>query len=410
MKQIAYRMKFGIIREGKTPPDKRVPLTPRQCKLLITRYPELEIVVQPSPIRAFTDEEYQSEGLPLNEDLSDCDVLLGIKEVPVDMLIPGKTYLFFSHTYKKQPYNRKLLKAILNKDIRLVDYEMLTNEYGIRLLGFGRFAGIVGAYNAFRAWGDMTGDYSLKPAHECHDRREMEAELINVDLPAKARIAITGGGRVAGGAKEIFSAMHIKQVDPKDYLNKEYNVPVFTQLEVDDYYERKDGRDFEPSTFYKDPSGYESTFMHYARNTDIYISCHFWSNKAPFIFTREDAKSPEFKIKLVSDISCDIDGPVASTLRPSTIENPFYGYDPQEEKEVELGSLGSVGVSAVDNLPCELPRDASEDFGNELIKHVMPHFFSGDKEGVLDRASETTSDGRLTPKFEYLRGYVDGTD
>ena len=403
-------MKIGIIREGKTPPDKRVPLTPKQCKLLIDRYSSLEIVVQPGPIRAFTDEEYAQEGVSLSEDLSGCEVLMGVKEVPLDMLMANKTYLFFSHTYKKQPYNRKLLQTILAKNIRLIDYEMLTNEYGVRLLGFGRFAGIVGAYNAFRAWGEMTGDYSLKAAHECKDRREMEAELIKVDLPTKARIAITGGGRVAGGAKEIFSAMHLKQVDPKDYINEEFNVPIFTQLEVTDYYERMDGREFSSKDFYKDSSGFRSRFMHYARSTDIYIPCHFWSNKSPYIFTREDARSPEFKIRLVSDISCDIDGPVASTLRPSTIADPFYAYDPQREKEVKLGTLGSIGVSAVDNLPCELPRDASEDFGNELIKNVIPHFFSGDKEGVLDRASETTLDGRLTPRFAYLQDYVEGKE
>ncbi len=404
--QIAYRMKFGIIREGKTPPDKRVPLTPQQCKALKAKYPEMEILVQPSDIRAFKDKEYEAEGVTIAEDLSDCEVLLGVKEVPLDMLIPNKTYLFFSHTYKKQPYNSKLLKTILEKKIRLIDYEMLTNEFGIRLLGFGRFAGIVGAYNAFRAWGEMTHDYSLKPAHECADRREMESELIKVKLPSKAKIVITGGGRVASGAQEIFSAMHLKQVTPKKYLNDDFNGVVFTQLEVSDYYERKDGREFKNADFYKDPTGFKSVFRHYARTTDIYIPCHFWSNKAPFVFTREDARSPEFKIRLVSDISCDIDGPVASTLRPSTIAEPFYAYDPHGEKEVPLGTLGSIGVSAVDNLPCELPKDASEDFGNELIKNVIPHFFSGDKEGVLDRASETTLDGKLTPKFAYLEDYV----
>lgn len=399
-------MKFGIIREGKNPPDKRVPLTPKQCKDLKAKYPELEILVQPSAVRAFVDKEYEDEGVALSEDLSGCDVLLGVKEVPLDMLIPNKTYLFFSHTYKKQPYNSKLLKTILDKKIRLIDYEMLTNEFGIRLLGFGRFAGIVGAYNAFRAWGEMTKDYALKPAHECVDRREMESELIKVQLPSKAKIAITGGGRVASGAQEIFSAMHLKHVSPKEYLNEEFSVPVYTQLDVHDYYQREDGKDFVNIDFYKDPTGYKSVFMHYARNTDIYIPCHFWSNKAPYIFTREEAKSPEFKIRLVSDISCDIDGPVASTIRPSTIAEPFYGYDPHGEKETGFGALGSIGVSAVDNLPCELPKDASEDFGNELIKNVIPHFFSGDKEGVLDRASETTLEGKLTPKFAYLEDYV----
>ncbi len=399
-------IKFGIIREGKNPPDKRVPLTPRQCKVLLATYPDLKIKVQPSPIRAFKDEDYTNDGIELKEDLSDCDVLLGVKEVPLEMLIPNKTYLFFSHTYKKQPYNKKLLQAILQKNIRLIDYEMLKEESGKRLLGFGRYAGIVGAYNAFRAWGQMTGDYELKAAHLCDDRREMEGELIKVQLPKQARIALTGAGRVAGGAMEILSALRITQVFPKEFINQEYKEPVFTQLDVRHYFERIDGKEFAREDFYKNPEGYRSRFMRYARLTDIYIPCHFWSNKSPFIFSRKDAKSPDFRIKLVSDISCDIDGPIASTLRPSTIADPFYGYDPLSESEVQLGALNSIGVSAVDNLPCELPKDASEDFGNELIKNVIPHFFNGDKAGVLDRASETTSEGKLSPHFAYLADYV----
>lgn len=399
-------IKFGIIREGKNPPDKRVPLTPRQCKVLLSTYPELQIRVQPSPIRAFKDEDYTNAGVELQEDLSDCDVLLGVKEVPYDMLIPNKTYLFFSHTYKKQPYNKKLLQTILEKKIRLIDYEMLKEPTGKRLLGFGRYAGIVGAYNAFRAWGQMTGDFELKPAHECEDRREMEGELIKVQLPKQARIVITGAGRVAGGAMEILSALRITHVFPKEYINEEYHEPVFTQLDVRHYFERIDGKEFARQDFYQNPDGYRSRFMRYARLTDIYIPCHFWSDKSPYVFTREDAKSPDFRIKLVSDISCDIDGPVASTIRPSTIAEPFYGYDPLSESEAELGALNSIGVSAVDNLPCELPKDASEDFGNELIKNVIPHFFNGDKEGILDKASETTLEGNLSSHFAYLADYV----
>lgn len=401
-------LKFGIIREGKTPPDKRVPLTPRQCKVLLETYPGLEIKVQPSPIRAFKDEEYAAQGIKLQEDLSDCDVLLGVKEVPEDMLIPNKTYLFFSHTYKKQPYNRDLLRAILDSKVSLIDYEMLKEETGRRLLGFGRYAGIVGAYNAMRAWGEMTGDYHLKPAHECDDRREMEGELIKVKLPRQTKIALTGAGRVAGGAMEILSALRITQVFPKEYVNEDFKEPVFAQLDVRQYFEREDGREFSRHEFYKSAEGYRSRFMRYARISDIYIPCHFWSNKSPYIFTREDAKSSEFRIKLVSDVSCDIDGPVASTIRPSTIADPFYGYDPAAEKEVPFGTLNSIGVVAVDNLPCELPKDASEDFGNELMKNVIPHFFNGDKEDILDRATETTLDGRLSPHFSYLQDYVAG--
>ncbi|MEQ9262593.1 MAG: NAD(P)-dependent oxidoreductase [Owenweeksia sp.] len=401
-------LRIGIIREGKTPPDHRVPLTPQQCKLLKEVYSELDIVVQSSDVRAFKDEEYEAQGVEVRKDMGHCDVLMGVKEVPLEMLIPDKTYLFFSHTYKKQAYNRNLLQTILDKKIRLIDYEMLKEPTGKRLLGFGRYAGIVGAYNAMRAWGEMTGDYHLKPAHECEDRREMERELIKVKLPPTAKVLITGAGRVAGGAMEVLSALRFTHVFPKEYINQEFKEPVFTQLNEQQYYERVDGKDFTRQDFYKDPSGFRSRFMHYARNTDIYIPCHFWSNKSPYVFSREDARSPDFGVKLVSDISCDIDGPVASTLRPSTIEDPFYGYDPRTEKEVPFGTLGSIGVSAVDNLPCELPKDASEDFGNELIKNVIPHFFNGDNQGVLEAASETNQEGQLTPAFSYLEDYVRG--
>ena len=403
-------MKFGIIREGKVPIDKRVPLTPRQCAFLLKTYPDLEIKVESSEIRAFTDQEYLDQGVDVADDISDCDVLLGVKEVPLDELIHEKTYLFFSHTYKKQPYNRTLLQEILKRKIQLIDYEVLKDIHGTRLLGFGRYAGIVGAYNAFRAWGDLTGDYMLKPAHKCHDRSEMEAEMVKVKLHENTRIALTGAGRVAGGVLEILSALRITQVFPKEYINLDFQEPVYTQLDVTDYYQREDARDFERHHFYKDPLGYESAFMKYARLTDIYIPAHFWSDRSPHIFSRQDTRDPKFRIKLVSDISCDIDGPIASTIRPSTIEDPFYGFDPHQEEEVPFGTHRSIGVSAVDNLPCELPRDASEDFGNELIKNVIPHFFNGDPDGILVNASQTSLEGELTPQFSYLENYVKGID
>lgn len=403
-------MKLGIIREGKVPHDKRVPLTPHQCLILLEKYPQLEIVVQPSSIRAFADDEYTAEGISLNEDLSSCDLLMGVKEVPIDMLIPGKTYMFFSHTYKKQWYNRDLLRAILDKKIQLIDYEMLKERSGKRLLGFGRYAGIVGTYNAFRAWGQMNGYYELKPAAQCADRKEMERELTHVQLSPKLRVAITGSGRVAGGAKEILSALRLTQVWPDEYLHEDYNEPVYTQLDVTHYYQHPDGSPFTRREFYAEPETFVSNFARYAAQTDIYIPCHFWSPRNPKIFTSSDARDPGFRIKLVSDISCDIGGPIASTLRASSIENPFYGYDAQTEKEVSFGTLGSIGMSAVDNLPCELPRDASEDFGNELIKNVIPHFFNGDEEGILSAASETNLHGELTPHFGYLRDYVDGIE
>ena len=401
-------MTIGVIREGKVPPDKRVPLTPKQCIEFEHKF-NCKVIVQPSDIRAYADEEYTNLGVTLNENLADCDILLGVKEVPIQDLIPNKIYFFFSHTYKKQPYNRDLLNSVLQKNIQLVDYEMLTDTNGVRVVAFGRFAGIVGAYNGLRGWGLKNNKYKLHPAHDCHNMAEMTKEFEGLKLPSDFKIVITGKGRVAKGAMETLDAAEIEKVSPYDFLNNNFNHPVYTNLGVDDYNKLKGGGEFNRKEFFVSPSRFESDFMKFAKVANMYIACHYWDNKAPFIFTRADAKNPNFNIEYVADISCDIDGPVACTLRPSTIENPFYGYNAESEKEVPHHTKNSIGVMAVDNLPCELPRDASLDFGRDLIDHVLPNFFNGDAGGIIWRASET-KDGELTPHFEYLQDYVNGNE
>jgi len=402
--------KIGIIREGKTPPDKRVPLTPAQCKHLIAKYSDIEILVESSPIRAFKDEDYEKAGLKVVDDVSDCSILFGVKEVPVELLIPSKTYFFFSHTYKKQPYNRDLLRAILDKKIRLIDYEVLTTENGRRLIGFGRYAGIVGAYNALLAAGKKFECYDLKPAHMCEDRKEVERELEKIDLPQGFKTVITGKGRVAGGAMEILTSAGIRKVTPEAFLEEDFSEPVYTQLGVENYNKTKDGSVFSKSEFYEFPERFGSDFTKYSAVADMYISCHYWDSNAPFIFTREDAKQDSFNMKVVADISCDIDGPVASTLRPSTIKNPLYGYDPEHEKDTDFMDESAIGVMAVDNLPCELPRDASEDFGEELIKNIIPELLEKENSSVIRRATQTNLKGKLTLEFEYLQDYLDGKE
>ncbi len=401
-------MIIGIIKEGKMPADKRVPLTPQQCVEFQDKY-NAKVIVQPSAIRAYADAEYANLGLTLSNNLEKCDVLLGVKEVPIQDLIPNKIYFFFSHTYKKQSYNRELIRAVLQKNIQLVDYEMLTNSKGVRVVAFGRFAGIVGAYNGLRGWGLKHRTYNLRPAHNCHNMAEMTKELELLKLPKDFKIVMTGKGRVAQGAMETLNAAGITKVSPQDFLDKKFKHPVYTDLEVCDYNKLKNEGKFTKQEFYKDPSGFESDFMKFATVANMYISCHFWDNRAPFIFSRGDAKKPNFKLEYVADISCDIDGPVASTLRPSTIEEPFYGYDAENEKEVPHQTENSIGVMAVDNLPCELPRDASLDFGRDLLDFVLPNFFNGDKDEVIWRASET-KDGKLTPHFKYLQAYVNGAE
>lgn len=398
--------KLGIIREGKTPPDKRVPLSPKQCAEVLEKFDNVELVVQPSPIRKYRDEEYRKHGITLQEDLSDCDILMGVKEVPIDMLIPNKTYFFFSHTYKMQPYNAKLLRAILDNKIGLVDYEMIKDKSGKRLIGFGRYAGVVGCFNGLRAFGKKHKLYDLKKADACEDRREMEGELAKVKLPANTKIVLTGFGRVGHGAREIMDLLPIEEVDKESFLNREFDKAVFTHLDVDDYNERISDGGFDKAEFFKNAEGYRSVFPQFCHKADMYIACHYWAEGAPFLFTREDAKHPNWKVSVVADISCDIDGPVASTLRPSTIADPFYGYDRYEEKETDFMAENAIGVMAVDNLPCELPKDASEDFGKELIKHVLPPLLGEDPDRIIDRASETTLDGELTDDFAYLEPYV----
>ena len=402
-------MKIGLIKEGKTPPDKRVPLSPNQCKWIQEKYPDVELVVQKSPIRKYKDQDYLNEGITLVDKVEDCDVLLGVKEVPIDQLIPNKKYFFFSHTFKKQPYNRKLLQAIIKKNIQLIDWETITNAKGERLIAFGRFAGIVGCYNGLLGYGLKNNSYVLKRAHLCEDRAEMESELVKLQLPRNFKLVITGGGRVAGGAIEVLEKTSIKKVSSKEFLNNTFDYPVYTQLEVNDYVKREDGQLFNKNLFYNNPEDHISSFMKYAEKADIYVACHYWDNRSPFIFSREDVKNPNWNIKIVADVSCDIDGPVASTLRPSTIKNPFYGYNPISEKEIDFKNENSVGVMAVDNLPCELPKDASEEFGSMFINHVLEPLTGNDPEDIIYRASETLN-GKLTPHFEYLEDYLKGND
>ena len=402
-------MKFAIIKERKSPPDRRVVFSPEKLQELKTQFPQAEIVVESSDIRIFTDEQYKEAGFEVVSDVSDCDVLLGVKEVPIENLIPNKKYFFFSHTIKKQPYNRKLLKAMLDRNIEMIDHETIVKENGARLIGFGRYAGLVGTYNGFRALGLRDNLFNLPKVETLKDLNEVKAKLDKITLP-NIKILLTGTGKVAFGAKEILDHLGIKQVSDALYLTSKFTEPVYVMADVMEYAKRKDGKVGDKWAFYKDPTGYESNFMPYAKETDYFIAGHFYGNGAPYLFTREDAKSKEFNINLVADISCDVDGPVASTLRASTIAEPIYGYNAQTETEVDYTSDGAITVMAVDNLPCELPKDASEGFGEMFLKSVIPAFYNNDKDGILKRAQITSNKGGLTERFSYLQDYVDGKE
>ncbi|WP_396146353.1 NAD(P)-dependent oxidoreductase [Flavobacterium sp.] len=399
-------MKFGIVKERKSPPDRRVVFTPEELVRLQAQFPMAEVKVESSDIRIFSDEEYTNLGITVTSDLTDCDVLFGVKEIPVDALIPNKKYFFFSHTIKKQPYNRKLLQAILDKNIELYDHETIVDATNKRLIGFGRYAGIVGAYNGFRGFGMKYDLFNLPKAETLKNQADLLARLKRQTLP-NIKIVVTGYGKVGMGIKEMIDGMKIKEVNVEDFLTKNFSSPVYTQIDVLDYNKRLDDKILDKKDFYQNPENYTSDFERFSKVADVFIAGHFHGNGAPDILTNTMLNAPDCKIKVVADVSCDVDGPIACTLKASTIADPFFGYLPFEHKEVSYTHPGSILVMSVDNLPCELPKDASEGFGEMFMEHVIPAFFNDDKDGILQRA-KITENGKLTPRFEYLQDYVDG--
>lgn len=397
-------MKIGIIKERINPPDRRVVFTPEKLVLLTQKYPSISVKIEKSDVRFYLDKEYEELGFEVTEDLSDCDILFGVKEIPTEYLIPNKKYFFFSHTIKKQPHNQQLLQSIIDKKIDLYDYETVTDINGKRLIGFGRYAGLVGAYNAFRLFGLKFELFKLPKAENMHDKDVMIQRLKNQILPP-IKIVVTGKGRVGNGIKELLKAVKIKEVEIQDFLNKKYDRPVFTQIESTDYFKRIDGLDSKKSDLYKNWNSYTSDFEKFSNTADILITGHFHPHNAPPILTKEMLLNAKCSLKIVADISCDADGSIACTVRSSTIADPFYGYNPKEDKEVDVFHPLSIGVMAVNNLPCEISKDASEGFSDMLMEYVIPAFFNGDQDGVLERA-QITKNGALMPRFKYLSDYV----
>ena len=397
-------MKIGILREAKKPYDKRVPFTPQHCRIILSQFEGTEIFIQPSPHRCFTDAEYSDAGIHVSEDISGCDILMGVKEVPPDKMIEEKRYLFFSHTIKQQPHNQPLMQALIAKKITMIDYECMVDTEGNRVIGFGRYAGIVGAYNGMMGYGEMYNLFKLKPAHLSYDKKELFDGLSKIGMP-NIKIIITGSGRVAHGAEETMGAMNIRKVTPYEFLNYSFREPVYAQLHSHDYHEAIDGKPFSKFDFYNNPDHFKSTFNTYASVCDVLIHCTYWDPKAPVLFTIKQMSDPGFHISMIADVTCDLNGSIPSTTQTTTIEDKFYGYHPITETIEKPFQPGTITVMAIDNLPCELPRDSSEGFGKHLIERVMPSLLVNDATGLIERAT-ICSEGKLMPRFEYLREYA----
>ena len=397
--------RIGIIREGKTPSDSRVAFSPLQCRWMMNHFPNIDILVQPSDHRCYSDDEYAMQGVELKENLEECDILFGIKEVPPHYLIPNKIYLFFSHTRKKQLYNQRLFQEIIKRKITLIDYECFQYENKARMLGFGYFAGIVGAHNGLMAFGNRTGAFELGRA--CNESSyENMLKMYDSFLLPNIKIAVTGSGRVASGVLELMSLLNIKKVSPKDFKAKNFNEPVFTQLEGGDLYQPVNGYEFIREDFFENASDYNCRFYPYTKVTDILINGIYWDEQIPKLFECENLSETDFKIQTIADITDDKHGSVPCNLGDSTIHDPVYGIDKITYNRTEPYLPGSVDVMAVGNLPNELPREASEHFGNQLLKYFFEDLIS-DGSPTIDRATMVKK-GKITSRFEYLTDYAGG--
>ncbi|MFN3794827.1 MAG: NAD(P)-dependent oxidoreductase [Chitinophagaceae bacterium] len=400
-------MIVGLIREGKIPSDSRVALTPAQCRWLQQHVNDIQIVVQPSPHRCYSDAEYKQAGVLLQEDLSSCDILFGIKEVPVPMLIPNKTYLFFSHTKKQQSYNRGLMQAMVEKNITLIDYECLEHEDGQRIIGFGFFAGIVGAHNGMMAYGKRTGLFGLGRVVAVRDYRELIHTYFGLKLPPM-KIAVTGSGRVAHGIVEIMNLMDVQELEPEEFLERDYSYPVYVHLKGGDLYRHKLTGKYERKQFHEHPEAFECIFKQYIAHTDVLMNGVYWDHTIPRLFELEDIQQPDFRIQTIADITDDKHGSVPCNLGDATIDDPVYGVNKQSFEKTAPYQAESIDVMAVGNLPNELPRDASRFFGEQLIKYVLDDVLKGGSE-LISRATILQS-GKLTKNFDYLHDYAYGKD
>lgn len=395
--------KIGLIREGKTPADNRVALTPAQCKWVHKNSGDVKIIAQHSATRCFSDKEYQMAGVEVKEDISECDILLGIKEVPIDQLIPNKTYLFFSHTKKKQPHNQKLLQSVIRQKITLIDYECLEHEDGLRIIGFGFFAGVVGAHNGMMAYGNRSGLYKMDRVYKQRSFRELIHTYFGLRLPS-VKIAVTGSGRVAHGVLEIMNLMGIHEVEPNDYLKRRFAYPVYTQLRGADLYENIKTGKYDREDFHDHPENYRCRFLPYTSQTDILMNGVYWDKTVPRLFEKEAVRAEDFIIQTIADITDDAGGSVPINAGDQTIEDPIYGIDKQTLEKTAPYQKNTIDIMAVGNLPNELPRDASRYFGEQLIKFVLEDLVKGGS-SIINRAT-IVQKGALTEHYKYLEDYA----
>jgi len=394
---------IGLIKEGKVPADNRVALTPAQCRWIHKNSKDVKVVVQSCTHRCFSDREYQMAGVEVKTDMSDCDILFGIKEVPVNELIDGKKYLFFSHTKKMQPHNQQMFRSIMQKNITLIDYECMEHEDGQRILGFGFFAGIVGAHNGMMAYGRRTGTFNLQRVYIQNSFRQLIHTYFGLKIP-NIKIAVTGSGRVAHGVLEIMNLMGIIEVEPDEFLSRPFAYPVFVQLKGTHLYEHGITGTYNREDFHEHPQQYKSKFLPYSKQAHILMNGIYWAAGVPRLFEWEHVSEKDFNIKTIADVTDDKGGSVPCNLGDATIQDPIYGVDKITRQKTLPYLPDSIDMMTVGNLPNELPRDASRYFGEQLIKYMLEDLVKGGSP-IIEKAT-MIRDGKLTEHFSYLRGYA----
>ncbi len=403
---------IGIVKEYRSD-EKRTPLVPQDIELMLKQNSNLNFLVQPSKNRCFSDEEYLNKGAKLSENLDQCDYIFGVKEIEPTLIIPNKSYIFFSHTAKVQSDNsaaaqgtpgmdkKELLKEIEKKNITLIDYENIRDNTNKRYLGFGRFAGIVGCYNSLNLYLETFNLPTMPRAFHENSYEILKQNVAAREFP-KAKIVITGDGRVARGSLEFMKYTKIKEISPQDYINKDFNEPVFCNLPTSCYTENIDGKKFELQHFINFPKKYISILDKYMKKTVMLISSHYWDPNSPKLFDKKNIYDYK-NLKVIGDITCDINGSIPTTIRSTSIENPYFYLNKSTFLEDKKNN-NTFAIMAVDNLPSELPRDSSMEFSSGIVNEVMPYLI-GEDDGRIERAT-ITAKGQLLPRYSYLKSYI----
>jgi len=431
---------IGIRAEDKNDWERRAPLTPDHVRELLAGG-DLEIVVEPSARRAFTVDAYLDAGARVEEDLDDCDLVLGVKEVPIGKLLPGRPHLFFSHVVKRQTYNRPLLRALLDRGATLVDYERIVDARGRRLIFFGRHAGYAGMIDTLWAFGKRLAEEGavtplegLRPAHRYASLEQALTEIAAIGeavrrsgLGAEMRPVVfgfTGSGNVTHGALEVFDRLPTAEISPEEVVelsedrSRLRNVFYRCVFGRGHRMRRRADGGFDPTEATTRPDLYESSFEPYLRHLTGLVHGAYWEAPQPPLVSREAlrrlfAGEERPKLRVIGDISCDVDGGVEATVRATTPGDPVYTFDPESGDAPSGVSGPGVVVMAVDNLPCELPREASQHFGDSLTRFVgalarcdwSRPFEELGLPAEIARAV-VCHRGRLAPDYRYLADWV----